>query len=273
MAYDGLPPTDHSLWLPHNRIGCYVILGEDQIGGYTFYEIQWTVTQRAWVPREHKLRSRRKDIVVVQVEEASTPSRPSQTVVHTTQSDVEVYPFPSLGGTSHLRLPIPNTLGPLRANTGYRIEGTYLDSNYQGYGSQDPVAGRARRRWGQIDLSRDRNFTEASGWVRSDQVNESGPTGGIALGWPPVPLHPGGRVSQVYFLGGNRWRRPDRWACPACGWARHGGSDCQRQCEVGNAPEVQNCLSGGRVVRRTEAAGVWRERWRRAMRVPRRGRG
>ncbi len=29
----------------------------------------------------------------------------------------------------------------------------------------------------------------------------------------------------------------------------------------------------GRVVRRTAAAGVWRERWRSAMRVPRRGRG
>ena len=29
----------------------------------------------------------------------------------------------------------------------------------------------------------------------------------------------------------------------------------------------------GRGVRRTEAAGVWRERWRSAMRVPRRGRG
>ena len=35
----------------------------------------------------------------------------------------------------------------------------------------------------------------------------------------------------------------------------------------------QNCLSGGRVMRRTEAAGVWRERWRSAMWVPRRGRG
>ena len=29
--------------------------------------------------------------------------------------------------------------------------------------------------------------------------------------------------------------------------------------EVGNAPEGQKCLSGG-AVRRTEAAGVWRER-------------
>ena len=51
------------------------------------------------------------------------------------------------------------------------------------------------------------------------------------------------------------------------------GATGQRQCEVGHAPERQNCLSGGRVMRRTEAAGVWRERWRSAMWVPRRGRG
>ena len=57
----------------------------------------------------------------------------------------------------------------------------------------------------------------------------------------PHNPRPGG--SQGYFLGGNRWVRPDRWVCPACGWARHSGSDCQRQCEVGQAPKGQNCLS------------------------------
>ena len=41
----------------------------------------------------------------------------------------------------------------------------------------------------------------------------------------------------------------------------------ERRCGGGGAGVA------GRGVRRTEAAGVWRERWRRAMRVPRRGRG
>ena len=92
--------------------------------------------------------------------------------------------------------------------------------------------------------------------------------------WPiPTPGDPGSASSQGYFLGGNWWRRRDRWARPACGRAKGGGGDCQRQCEVGPAPEGQNCRSGGRVMRRTEAAGVWRERWRSAMQVPRRGRG
>ena len=62
------------------------------------------------------------------------------------------------------------------------------------------------------------------------------------------------------FLGGNRWRHRDRWARPAWGRAKGGGGGCPRPCEVGNAPEGQKCLSGGRAVRRTEAAGVWRER-------------
>ena len=84
---------------------------------------------------------------------------------------------------------------------------------------------------------------------------------------------PGCTASQGYFLGGNRRVCPDRRTRPACGRAKGGGGDCQRQCEVGPAPEGQNCRSGGRVMRKTEAAGVWRERWRRAMRVPRRGRG
>ena len=184
-GYNGWLPRNHPLIIPRALIGCYVILEERVRGDYTWYKIRWSGDQDVWVPKERRLIRRKID--AVHVEAASTPSRPSQTVVHTTKSDVEVYPFPSLGETSHLGLPIPNTLGPLRANTGYRIEGTYLDSNYQGYGSQDPVAGRARRRWWQIDLSRDRNFTEASGWVRSDKVNESGPTGRFAPGWPPVP--------------------------------------------------------------------------------------
>ena len=53
------------------------------------------------------------------------------------------------------------------------------------------------------------------------------------------------------------------WARPACGRAK--GSDDQRQCEVGNAPEEKNCRSGCRVVLRTEVAGAWRERSRGAM--------
>ena len=79
--------------------------------------------------------------------------------------------------------------------------------------------------------------------------------------------------SQGYFLGWNRWVRPDRRVCPVCGWARHGSGDCQRQCEGGQAPGARIAGVAGRGVRRTEAAGVWRERWRSAMRVPRRQRG
>ena len=96
---------------------------------------------------------------------------------------------------------------------------------------------------------------------------------GLMLDLNPGPPAPAPTRSQGYFLGGNRWRHRDRWARPACGRAKGGGGDCQRQCEGGQAPEGQNCRSGGRVMLRTAAAGVWRERWRSAMRVPRRGRG
>ncbi len=51
--------------------------------------------------------------------------------------------------------------------------------------------------------------------------------------------------SEGYYLDGNRWRHRDRWARPACGRAKGGGGDCRRQCEVGQAPEGQNCLCGG----------------------------
>ena len=36
-------------------------------------------------------------------------------------------------------------------------------------------------------------------------------------------------LSQGYFLGGNRWVRPDRWTGPVRGRARRGSGHCQRQ--------------------------------------------
>ena len=54
-TYDGNVPITHLDRLPHNKIGCYVILREDQIDGYTFYEIEWKDSQRVWVPQKRNL--------------------------------------------------------------------------------------------------------------------------------------------------------------------------------------------------------------------------
>ena len=78
-----------------------------------------------------------------------------------------------------------NILGALSVCDGYDIARTYLDPF--AYRTGNAVVDLARQRWWQIDLSQDRNLAAASGWVRSDTVNECGPTSEIALGWPPAP--------------------------------------------------------------------------------------
>ena len=92
----------------------------------------------------------------------------------------------------------------------------------------------------------------------------------------PQPRLPGPTEvgSQGYFLGGNRWVRPDRRTRLVHGRARRGWGDCDRRCEGGKAP----WRSAGPVLRAAGSGVPWRtgcgdERWRSAMRHPRRGRG
>ena len=188
-TYDGTVPITHLDRLPHNKIGCYVILREDQIDGYTFYEIEWKDSQRVWVPQKHNLdfleipTLMSKEVVAVQIEDASTPPLPARTVVHTEESNIKVRSFPAIardrfGQPLSEVDPGHNFLGTLSVGDGYDIERTYLDP--YGIILNDPAVTRARQRWWQID------FGGQAGWVRSDTVNESGPTGRIALGWPPV---------------------------------------------------------------------------------------
>ena len=169
-THDGDVPINHPLYIPSNEIGCYIIMGTAQINGYTFYEIQWTDTQRVWVPGERKLRSRGKDIVVVHIENASIPPLPARSVVRTAQADIGVYAAPARNSRLVGELP---TTGP------YIIRGTYLDPYEQRSG--DAVVDLARRRWWQID------FQGQVGWVRSDTVNECGPTSRMARTWPSAP--------------------------------------------------------------------------------------
>ena len=78
-TYDGNVPITHLDRLPHNKIGRYVILREDQIDGYTFYEIEWKDSQRVWVPQKRNLdfleipTLMSKEVVAVQIKDASTP--------------------------------------------------------------------------------------------------------------------------------------------------------------------------------------------------------
>ena len=175
-GFAGLPD-----WLPHSKIGCYVILGEDTISHYKFYRIQWKDNQQAWVPYQRRHVPFFRDIETVQVEEASTPPLPSQAVVHTEQSALYVSSSPFQYKLPNWGLPAPNSLGALTADQGYVITGTHVDRASAFPGITDAVAVQARRRWWQID------FHGKPGWVRSDWVNEAGPTGGMGRAWPPAP--------------------------------------------------------------------------------------
>ena len=181
--YNGRVSPLHSGWLSHSRIGCYAILGETQIGTYKFYQIQWQDHQKAWVPYKRKHAPFHRDIEAVQVEDASTPPLPSQAEVHTKQGSVKVYPYPSFDYIPNSHLGIPSTLGPLTVDQGYVIKGTHLDRTSAWPGITDSVVEQARRRWWQID------YDGQLGWVRSDKVNEAGPTSRIGLTWPPAPSH------------------------------------------------------------------------------------
>ena len=84
---------------------------------------------------------------------------------------------------------------------------------------------------------------------------------------PGTPLDKG--ISWVGIGGGGRRGGPaPRVSGPGAARATISGSVRAEGPHVGASAWV-----AGRVVRRTEAAGVWRERWRSAMRVPRRRRG
>ena len=81
------------------------------------------------------------------------------------------------------------------------------------------------------------------------------------------PLDKG--ISWAEISGCGRIGGPvPRVAGPGTAGATVTGSVRSERPRVGGSAGV-----AGRVVRRTEAAGVWRERWRSAMRVPRRRRG
>ena len=43
--------------------------------------------------------------------------------------------------------------------------------------------------------------------------------------WKLLALSLGVSLDKGIFLGGNWWRRPERWARPACGRAKLGGGD------------------------------------------------
>ena len=90
--YDPRLLIEPSDWLPHSKIGCYVILGEDTISNYKFYLIQWKDNQQAWVPYKRVHDPFLRDIETVQVEEASTPTLPSHAVVHTERTTVVAFP-------------------------------------------------------------------------------------------------------------------------------------------------------------------------------------
>ena len=92
-----------------------------------------------------------------------------------TINPVTVYSAPSSISTNV-------SLGTLTTGDRYVIRGTYLDRRTHGH--RDPVVAQARKRWWQIE------FDNRLGWVRSNEVNESGPTGDIPLRWPHVPLDP-----------------------------------------------------------------------------------
>ena len=117
--YVGTVSQNHTLFLPEEKICCYVILREDQIDGYRFYEIQRTDAQRALVPQKRNVEDMgRNDVIAVQVEDASTPPLPARTVVRTRQGLIEAYTSPSIAN---------NVLGHLARDNGYVIWGTYLD--------------------------------------------------------------------------------------------------------------------------------------------------
>ena len=91
LDYDGVVLDSHSEWIPHNRIGCYVIQSVDQdTRGNSWYQIKWANNQQRWVPYQ------RMGIVAVQVEDASTPPLPARTVVHTEESNIKVRSFPAI---------------------------------------------------------------------------------------------------------------------------------------------------------------------------------
>ena len=175
-----IKPSD---WLPHSKIVCYVTLGEDTMSNYKFYRIQWKDNQQAWVPYKRKHDPFLRDIEAVQIKDAATSPLPSQAVVSTTQSSNQVYPYPSFGydPNNYMDIPTITPLGQLRANRGYVITGTHVDQASRWLGVDDPVVIQARRCWWQID------FGSKLGWVRSDQVNECGPTSRIGRTWSPVP--------------------------------------------------------------------------------------
>ena len=214
-------PSD---WLPHSKIGCYVVLAEADavtlMGPHTItyklYQIQWKPGQKHWVPAKRNVEKSllglpgfAHDVEVVQVEEASIPPLPDFAVAHTKHpgqpDSVDVHANPYIPYHSYLGVPTStNSLGQLTDGEGYDILGTYLDRDPFWHGVSESVVEEARRRWWQIDLSPGlANPTGPEpdyGWVRSDTVNEAGPTGDIALGWPHAPrnleaLVQGDRVS------------------------------------------------------------------------------
>ena len=89
--YSGVPLE--SDWLPHSKIGCYVILEEDTIDNHKFYRIQWEDDREAWVPSGRRVLLV-PNVEIVQVEEASIPPLPTYTFAHTKKTDVTVYRTP-----------------------------------------------------------------------------------------------------------------------------------------------------------------------------------
>ena len=181
--YIGFLSPTHSDWLPHSKIGCYVILEEKTNRLRSkFYRIQRKDDQEAWVPyKRHKYWFF--NIEAVQVEEASTPALPSKAVVHIDRSTSAVAVVSS--PFQYRQVPAsksPNYLDTLPVNRGYDITGTYVDPVARWVRGDDPVGTQARLRWWQIE------FFRQPGWVRSDEVNEAGPTGRITRAWPHAPL-------------------------------------------------------------------------------------
>ena len=114
------------------------------------------------------------------------------------------------------------------------------------------------------------------GWVWDDD-RIRGLLASISRGFPVgaiMTLEAGGEILTRVFLGRESVEASGSVG-PSRVWLGQGrleatvtGSVRAERPRVGGSAGV-----AGRAVRRTEAAGVWRERWRSAMRVPRRRRG
>ena len=178
------PDVTYLHYVGGSEVACYVVLEENRANAaIVWYKIRHTASAddpndfvEGWVPSRGKIGKEpgvKENVAWVHVEAAATPALPSRATLTTNNADTNVRSSPSVSA---------GTRGTLVEDKQYTLRGTYYDLMSRGHWFDDPVAVQAYQRWWQID------YEGRPGWVRSDWVNECGPTGDIALGWPHAPL-------------------------------------------------------------------------------------